>query len=317
LTSRALVFLSGEGTSLAEAEARALFQAYDPGSKFERPEERVLIVESGADLAAIESRIAFARRVGTLVTSAAEAGEALQGKKVRFRSFDLKARPPPDPESYLRGVDVDVDLASPDREVTVVRGKEEYVALTSPGNMRQSWSRRRPRARRFFHPAAIFPKLARAMVNLSRCLEGEVFFDPFAGTGSIPLEAGMVGAEVVAADLLGKMTAGALTNMKQFGEGWMGVVRADAFHPPLASVDAIATDIPYGRTSSTRGMAGADVMRLALAVLPSLLPSGSRFVLMHPKHLAAEVPPEVAVEEEHDLYVHKLLTRTITVLRRR
>ena len=55
--------------------------------------------------------------------------------------------------------------------------------------MRQDWVIRRPRARPFFHPAAIFPKLSRALVNLSRVGAGEVFLDPFCGTGSLLLEA--------------------------------------------------------------------------------------------------------------------------------
>jgi tRNA G10 N-methylase Trm11 len=79
----------------------------------------------------------------------------------------------------------------------------------------------------------------------------------------------------------------------------------------------VATDIPYGRTSSTKGKGGEDVLRLALSVLPSLLRSGSWAVLMHPRQLEIQSSKELALEGEHDLYVHKFLTRTISILRRR
>lgn len=311
------MLLSGEKTTLPEAEARALFLAYDPSAVFEKPEDRILLVDSEADPFLVGTRVAFARRVGRLLDLPADAEAEVKGKKVRLRSFDLQDRPPFDPESVLRNIDSQVDMLHPDYEFTVVRGKRDYLALTRPGDMNQAWSRRRPRARPFFHPSAIFPKLSRALVNLSRCQQGEVFLDPFAGTGSLTLEAFLIGAKAVAVDLAPWTARGAIRNMKHFGQEWMGVVRADSFQPPLTQVDAVATDIPYGRASSTKGKGGEDVLRLALSVLPSLLRSGSRAVLMHPSQMKIQSSKALALEDEHDLYVHKFLTRTISILRRR
>ena len=317
MTTRSLVLLSGEDTTIPEAEARALFLAYDPGSKFETPERRVLIVESEADPLIVSSRIAFARRVGRLIGTPSDAAAEVQTKKVRLRSFDLRTKPKVDPERLLRGVEAKVDLADPDFEFTLVRGEGEYLALTSPRKMRQAWSIRRPRARPFFHPSAIFPKLSRALVNLTRCREGDMFLDPFAGTGSLPLEAALVGARVVALDQVAKMAQGSQSNMRHFRQEWLGVLRADAFHAPLTEVDSVATDVPYGRASSTRGVDGRDVLERSLSALPGILRRGSRLVVMHPQRLGVKGSHDFALEEEHDLYIHKLLTRTITVLRRR
>jgi tRNA (guanine10-N2)-dimethyltransferase len=199
----------------------------------------------------------------------------------------------------------------------VVEGKARYLALTSPARMRQGWSLRRPRSRPFFHPSAIFPKLSRALVNLSRCREGELFLDIFAGTGSLAIEAAEIGARVLAFDRDRTMTRGSLANMKAFGQEWLGTVRCDSFCPPVTEVDAIATDVPYGRASSTQGREAADVLSEALRAAHSLLKSGSRMVVMHPEDLRAEPASGWSLEEEHSLYVHKRLTRTITVLRRR
>jgi tRNA (guanine10-N2)-dimethyltransferase len=318
LKNRSLVLLSGEGTTLPEAEARAVFLAYDPGSSFESPEKRVLIVESEVDPYVVGARIAFARRVGHLVEDVADAEKFLSGKTVRLRNFDLgEVGAPPDPKQFLRGLDLSVDLANPGRELTSVRGRDVYLAVTDPSSMRQGWSLRRPRARNFFHPSAIFPKLSRALVNLTRCREGSVFLDPFAGTGSLAIEASLVGAEVVVLDRAERMVRGASVNMKQFGQRWLGIVRADSYSPPLAGVDAIATDVPYGRVSSTGGKKRSEVLEGALKALPDLLSAGARLVIMHPNQEPVEESGRLELEEEHSLYVHKLLTRTISVLRRR
>lgn len=318
MKNRSLALLSGEGTSVPEAEAKALFLAYDPGSKFESPEKRVLIVESTADPFHVGTRIAFARRVGVLIEERSEAVALLTGRRVRFRCMDLRpGAERPDPEEYVRGIYATVDLRNPEYELTLVRGEGEYLAVTAPASMRSGWSTRRPRSRPFFHPSAIFPKLSRALVNLSRCREGDIFLDPFVGTGSIPIEASIAGAEVVAMDQAERMVRGALSNMKHFGQGWLGVLRVDSASPPLRRVDAVATDIPYGRASSTRGRRPIEILSLMLPPLVSIMKPRSFLVIMHPQGVPVGETSELSVEEEHHLYVNKVLTRTITILRRR
>jgi tRNA (guanine10-N2)-dimethyltransferase len=318
LKSRSLVLLSGEPTTIPSAEAKALFLAYDSGSRFDLPEPGVILAESAADPFVVGARIAFSKRVGPLISEPSEVAETVRGKPVRVRSFSLPSGgSPADPGVVLKGLEVSVDLKNPAFELTVVEGKRRYFALTSPGEMRQGWSLRRPRRRPFFHPAAIFPKLSRALVNFSRCKEGELFLDPFAGTGSLAIEASVVGARVVALDRAEKMTRGSLVNMKKFGQEWLGVVRCDSFSPPVTRVDAIATDVPYGRASSTGGKDAGGVVRDAILAAQSLLKRGSMLVIMHPKSLPADPGTEWSFVEEHELYVHKRLTRAITVLRRR
>lgn len=318
MKSRSLVLLSGEGTTLPAAEARALYLTYDPAARFEPHGPRVLMADSTADPFRVASRIAFARRVGPLVESRRELAGRLGGHRVRFRSFDLRTGgESPDPGEYLEGLGVVVDLRNPEYEVTLVRGEDDYLAVTAPGSMVQGWSRRRPRKRPFFHPSAMFPKLARAMVNMSRCPDGGVFLDPFSGTGSIPMEALLVGARVVAADVAGLMTMGAMRNMRHFGQEWMGVVRADSTSLPFHGVDAVATDIPYGRASSTRGRGPRETIELLLGQLQGAMAPGSFIALMHPQDVTVPESSGLSLLEEHHLHVHKLLTRTISVLERR
>ena len=317
MKNRSLALLSGEGTSIPAAEARALFLAADPASSFESPEPRVLISDSEADPLAVGRRIAFARRVGRLLDDPSDARSVVAGHRIRFRCFDLDRRSSEaDPGQYLKGFEAAVDLENPEYELTLVRGRSDYLALTAPLSMTQEWSLRRPRARPFFHPSAIFPKLSRALVNMTRCRGGDLFLEPFAGTGSIAIEAAMVGAEVVAVDLAGTMVRGALSNMKRYGLEWLGAVRADSARLPIRKADAVATDIPYGRASSTRGRPPEEMLGVLMPGLASVMKCGSLLVLMHPQGVAVEAPSEFSVEEEHHLHVHKLLTRTISILRR-
>jgi hypothetical protein len=59
------------------------------------------------------------------------------------------------------------------------------------------------------------------------------------------------------------------------------------------------------------------MLGLLLPELAGVMEGGSFLVLMHPKGVGVEPASEFAIEEEHQLHVHKLLTRTITVLKRR
>ena len=318
MTNRSIVLLSGEGTTLPAAEARALFATYDPRSTFSSPDPRLLIATSSADPFRVGERIAYARRVGVCVDRPADALPWLAGRRARFRCFDLVGgKPRPDPREYLRGAEAQIDLEYPDYELTLIRGADDFLAITAPRKMRQGWAIRRPRKRPYFHPSAIFPKLSRALVNLSRCKEGDLFVEPFAGTGSIAIEAHVVGADVVAVDIAARMTKGALANMRHFGQEWLGVIRGDAAVIPVRAADAVATDIPYGRASSTRRRKPASILRETLDSLWPVMKSGSRAVLMHPQSLPIPGSAEFSVEEEHHLHVHKLLTRTISVIERR
>jgi tRNA (guanine10-N2)-dimethyltransferase len=217
----------------------------------------------------------------------------------------------------MKGIGVAVDLGNPEYELTLVRGRRDYMAVTAPSRMLQGWSRRRPRSRPFFHPTAIFPKLSRALVNMSRCKQGDVFLEPFAGTGSIAIEASLVGADVVAIDLAEKMVRGAFSNMRHYAQDWMGVIRADSARLPLRGVRAVATDVPYGRASSTLGRPPGLMLELLLPELANTMYRDSFLVLMHPRGPALGFSSEFTLEEEHQLQVHKFLTRTITVLRKK
>jgi tRNA G10 N-methylase Trm11 len=81
-------------------------------------------------------------------------------------------------------------------------------------------------------------------------------------------------------------------------------------------VDGMATDIPYGRASTTSGQGAIGMMERLLRSAAGVLREGTRLVVMHPKTVPVRSKQNFEVEEEHHLYIHSKLTRTISVLRR-
>jgi len=210
-----------------------------------------------------------------------------------------------------------VKMKNPDAVIRVVKkGRTAFVALTTP-RVGGKWVERRPRARSFFHPSALFPKLARLMVNLSAVGPGETFLDPFSGTGSTVIEACLVGAYGLGLDLDKKMVFGGRRNLRGFGlDRESQVLRGDARFLPFREVDAIAGDVPYGRASSTKGAASKDLLEALLVRGRWCLRRGGRLVVMHQKSAPLGEPKGFEVLGEYEFYVHRSLTRVISVLRK-
>lgn len=176
---------------------------------------------------------------------------------------------------------------------------------------------RRPRKRPVFHPSTMPPKIARCMVNLSRVSPGGVFLDPFCGVGGVLIEGAVVGCRVIGIDRVKRMLRGARKNLRYFGLDSDAFVCADARRLPFQALDAIATDPPYGRGSSTRGEKVDNLVRDFL--------SGIGDSLKKQCHICISAPVEVHVEdygrdagfvvrEKHLVRVHRSLTRQFVVL---
>ncbi len=75
----------------------------------------------------------------------------------------------------------------------------------------------KPHKRPFFYPGSMSPKLARCMVNLTGIKKGDLVLDPFCGTGGILIEAGIMGARVVGADIDERMVEGTIKNLNYCG----------------------------------------------------------------------------------------------------
>ena len=212
-----------------------------------------------------------------------------------------------------------VQLTDPDLTfVCVLDGSKFLFGLSGFRKPSGLMAPRRPRKRPVFHPSTMPPKIARCMVNLARSRPSSKFADPFCGVGGILIEAAMIGCNVVGIDASARMLRGARRNLNYYNLDALGFVRADARTPPYrGGLDAIATDPPYGRGSSTMGVKMSTLIMEFLGGAAQLLRKGG--------HLCISAPVEVdveryardggfAVKESHLARVHRSLTRRFTVL---
>jgi tRNA (guanine10-N2)-dimethyltransferase len=210
-----------------------------------------------------------------------------------------------------------VNLKTPDRTFIGVLTSEKLVFGVKLAEIApKPFVERRPRKKPFFHPSAMPSKLARCMVNLAQAKAGELVLDPFCGTGSVMIEAAFIGCRVLGFDIQRRMTKGCLKNLKHFRIEPEGVVMADARQPPLAKVDCLVTDPPYGRSATTMKSTTRRIVEEVLFAGQDMLHEGQRICIASPKTLnIARVGAELGYKhlESHFAYVHRNLTREIAV----
>lgn len=220
------------------------------------------------------------------------------------------------------GGEVIVDLKQPDVLFLGVIVKERFFfGLFLASRDRHWFSIRRGPRRPFFVPSAIHPKTARAMVNLSRAARGNCFLDPFCGTGGLLLEAAGVGCLPVGLDIDLDILAGCHQNLSHFQVPFYASC-TDARMPPLRShgVDVIATDPPYGRTSSTKGAEVVRLIKSSLLPLAEILKPGGHLCFAVPlKYYNEDMfsPTDFKIVETHTMRIHRSLSRHIVVLKRK
>ena len=83
---------------------------------------------------------------------------------------------------------------------------------------RAAFDERAPLKKPFFLPGVLMPRIARAVVNMTQINDG-IILDPFAGTGGILVEAGLISPaiHVVGCDIQEKMVRGSCKNLRFYG----------------------------------------------------------------------------------------------------
>jgi putative methyltransferase (TIGR01177 family) len=336
--SGSLFVLSGEEYTFPSAEIRALVETYSLDSKCKNLGPRIIesdLVDEPL-VSRVAQRAAYCRFGGQIIATGNSAEELAkeiqrdaieQGKTFVVDSETLDRLPCADLGGLIKEkTGASVSLENPDLVFQLeTTGENLVLGLSRSGFKSFTWRLRRPRARRFFLPSAIFPKLACLLVNLSHAKEGELFLDPFCGTGSLIIESCMMGIDAIGIDLTRWIARGAQMNLNGFFLKNGAVLRADStgMHLPLKPVGAIATDVPYGRASSTKGKDTETILKEFSHAAGEILEAseGKRpkyCLLMHPASIEFDFDKSAFVlVEEHLLYVHRNLTRAISVLKRK
>lgn len=326
---RLFLELSMECESLARAEAAATAESLDHRPEVVHAEPGVLVLDTGADPRILASRLGLCHHVSEWLSTCAF-GEV----EVSAARIDV---PGPIRVRSTKVGEVSVDLAGVSRRVGSVMGKGKGVDLRSPVTDirivfsrkahisrliasidRPAYERRKNRYLPFTYPASLHPKFARAMVNLTMTRPRERLLDPFCGTGAIVAEASLSGLEAVGTDFSEKMIQGAEKNLAHVkAKADFMLCDVGKIREMVGPVDGIATDPPYGRSTSTDGESIPDLYSRAFRAFSKVLDKGSRVVVVVPDKSLLESASDFRLLQSHELWVHRSLTRNFCVLERR
>lgn len=206
-----------------------------------------------------------------------------------------------------------VNLSHPDLEVrAMVTDADLYVGIKKEEIDTRQFEQRKAQFRPFFSPISLHPKLARALVNISAVKKGDILLDPFCGTGGILIEAGILGIPVVGSDIEQKMVEGCEKTLNFYHIKNYRLFHCDIgeIKQHISKVDAVVTDFPYGRATTTKG---EDIMRLyerAFEHIASVLKKNGRAVIgVSDKKIVSLGKRYLSYRTMYAFRVHRSLTR--------
>ena len=316
-----VLHLSMEHPELPKAEVSAVLEGEGIGYKFSEDYMQIglLIATIDSDNADFINRLALTKSAGELVHIGDNLPEiaSMVSEKISEESFAVRSESKTIEEELGRLIwekGHKVDLITPDTKILCFKEDGRYViAIDTP--LTKEFEKRKPKRKPFFHPTGMNPKLARLMVNLGRVKAGDVIFDPFCGTGSILIEAGLMDMKVKGLDINSKIVEGCKENLKFYG--LRGSIRVGDILDITSHgrVDAIVTDPPYGRSSFVTDRNLKNLYRGFISSAAEILSEGKYLVMSLPNEFRAE-SDEFDIIEKYSWYVHRSLTRQIYVLRR-
>ena len=319
-------YISGEQQELAIAELRALYETYNIEFKILAQDNRLLLMENDID-PQILTRLSFTHEFHIVkeLTDMNNLNEVLLGqglKKdetfcVRCKGFANNALSERELGSVIYDAQkIPVDLKAPKVTLQLIKINDVVAICYDKYEPEDSTSVRNPNDRPYFHPLALNPKLAKLFLNLARLKEGDSVLDPFCGSGSVLIEAALMGFDAIGSDMDRGMLWGSGKNLKFYGLK-AKTAEADATEIELTNLDAIVTDPPYARASKMFSKELETLYDEFLASAYTALKPGGFLVMAVPEEARvgyAIVGFELA--GNYNLYVHRSLTRRIYILKK-
>jgi tRNA (guanine10-N2)-dimethyltransferase len=342
--SRIFVLLSGEHPTLPKAEVEAVLDAEGYDYTVVKSQQRYLRLEASEEAGyVVGTRSSYCHFCFMeLVTCEVEDSQIehaitkapLNAYFSPQESFAVRLRNiqggvvrggSPKLESKIGGYILDsteglhVDLEKPDHLFLGILLDDRLICGPVLGEVNgKNFAIRFPRRKPFYHPSSLQPKLARCMVNLSRASKRGIILDPFCGTGTIPIEAGLMGIEAVGIDIQRRMVQGSKINLDYYKVRNVHLIRANSLLGPVKEANFMATDPPYGGVASTYGLPTAKLLKQFLAVAYDILASGGYLCMAFPERVnLISFATDLGFKpvEKHRVYVHRSLTREIVVFR--
>jgi len=334
--------LSGEHETLPTSELMAILEAESYSFNTLEKLDQALRLEAALKcVEAMKNRAAFTKICGLeLFSCEAETSTIIKAMRSASlnealtdgESFVVRIKRVKDHASKIDGMTLErqlgelilnkttktrVNLKNPNKTFIGILTDEKFIfGLKLAEIPPKPFVERRPKKKPFFHPSAMPAKLARCMVNMAKPKAGELLFEPFCGTGSMLIEAALMGCRVLGMDVQRRMVKGSHKNLAHFDIKPEGLIVADARNPPVTKVDCVVTDPPYGKSATTLRRSTRQIVEEVLAAVHNMLDKGRRVCMAMPKTLNIQrIGSALGYKhlESHFVYVHRSLTREIAV----
>lgn len=209
-----------------------------------------------------------------------------------------------------------VSLENPDVEFNYVICENEKKFFTRKlYENEKDYLERMPKLRPIAKPYTLKSDMARASINLTKIKTGTLL-DPFCGIGGILLEAHDMNFKIIGNDISWNDLRDMKINFNHYYPKHNSIkILSDSKTRVLKenSIDAIVTDIPYGKSSRKLG---TDLYEEFLKNAKIYLKPGRRLVVIYAnfvefKHIALKYFEEV---NEIEQYINRSMTRYILIL---
>jgi len=185
----------------------------------------------------------------------------------------------------------------------------KFLEFSERKNLKYRQNNVKPR----FHSSMLPPDLSRALVNLARVKNNDVFLDPFCGMGGLLIEALLLGAKAIGVDFKKRMLDGAKENLDFFGLFNYELIMGDARFLPILKADCVATDLPYGKLSpKVKEKSMLDLFVKFIVNLRNVVKIGGHVAMIFPKGFEIEKLMEengFFIISRDEIFVNDVLTR--------
>jgi len=158
------------------------------------------------------------------------------------------------------------------------------------------------------------PKVCRALLNFAGARPGDTILDPFCGTGTLLMEAAMLGMKCIGIDIDGDQVQGTKSNLSWFGKDLGQRIDFDVFKGDARNltklisrqVDAVAFEPSLGPVSKEQPTAAeaqetidelTDLYREALAEITQILRPDGRVAMTIPVIISKSGPIDVDIKK--------------------
>jgi len=319
MENKYLFLLSGENINLAQQEVKAITNPTQ--SKLYK---NLLLLQTN-NIKNI-SRLAYTKKVYKLLFISTFKNikkdlENFNWQNVYKKDFSLRIHTQNLKEKELAAYIWDkvkspkVNLKSAKTQIEIFNNKKQIFCGLLIHKPNSDFQKRHPNLRPFRHPTTLKPKLARAMLNLSKITKGKLL-DPFCGTGGILLEAGILNYTPIGYDLSKEILIECEKNLKFYKIKNYKLRKKDATSK-LQKSNLIVTDPPYGRASKLFKKETLTLKDLYKNFLLSAQDSTNTMVIIFPnsvKYKSLIRKTKFKIKQTIKIRVHSSLERHILVL---